>query len=97
MDTDKADTLYIRLVACVIEEEARDRLIEKHGFTLDNRETEQATPENIYLEKVAFTTYDDAITYSRTLKSIPGILYVQVLIDDGPAEGEPEPAHTGAE
>ena len=85
MDTDPTEsTIRMRFIAQVFTQEARDRLVDGHGF-------KDLYPQNV--EKIADTVYGDGITYARTLRVIEGVQGVQVLIVD--PESKPEPADTG--
>ncbi len=85
MDTDPTEsTIRMHFIAQVFTQEARDRLVNSHGF-------KDVYPHNV--EKIADTVYGDAITYARTLRVIEGVQGVQVLIAD--PEGKAGPADTG--
>lgn len=91
MDTDptnsvqpEENTIRMHFVVQVFTQEARDRLVNGHGFS-------DLYPQNV--EKIADTVYGDAITYARTLRVIEGVQGVQVLIAD--PESKSKPVDTG--
>ena len=74
MDTvEDTKDVQARLVAYAVTEEAQERLIKKHGFT-------RMEQSRMYLELEMTGTYDDVLTYVRTLKGVEGVMNVGMYV-----------------